>query len=102
MKPSTDAAKYAGAAYARVLSDGKHTHAVYLDGDGADEIVMKLPYGEYSAEWLNVTGEVAALEKFLHKGGEKTLRTPKYQTGVALRLDRTPNDNRLPARKGGA
>jgi asparagine synthetase B (glutamine-hydrolysing) len=82
MKPSADAVKHAGAAYARVLSDGKHTYTVYLDGDGADE--------------------VAALEEFLHKGGEKSLRTPKYQSGVALRLHRTPNDNRLPAKKGGA
>jgi len=103
MKPNADALKHAGAAHARALSDGNHAYAVYLDGDGADEIVMNLPYGEYSAEWLNVvTGEVAALEKFLHKGGEKTLRTPKYQGGIALRLQRTPNENRLPKKKGGA
>lgn len=103
MKPDADAVKHAGAAYARVLSNDEYIYAVYLDGDGADEIIMKLPHGEYSAEWLNVvTGEVAALEKFLHKGGEKTLRTPKYQGGIALRLDRAPNDNRLPEKKGGA
>lgn len=89
MLPDADAVKHAGTSYARVLSNGEYTYAVYLDGDGADEIVMKLPHGEYSAEWLNVaTGEVAGLEKFLHKGGEKTLRVPNYESGIALRLVR--------------
>ncbi len=103
MKPNADVVKHAGAAHARVLSDGKQCYAVYLDGDGADEIVMRLPYGEYSAEWVNVlTGEVAALERFLHKGGERALQTPKHESGIALRLVRTPNENRLPEKKGGA
>jgi len=49
--------------------------------------VMNLAAGEYSAEWLNVVGgEVASLEKFVHKGGEKTLVVPKYESGIALQL----------------
>jgi hypothetical protein len=86
MKPNAEAVKYSGAAFARVLSSGTKSYAIYLDGD-ADKIVMNLAAGEYSAEWVNVVGgEVAALEKFVHKGGEKTLVVPKYESGIALQL----------------
>jgi len=38
-------------------------------------------------EWLNVaTGKIEQLEKFTYKGGAKTLQSPAFQNGIALRL----------------
>jgi len=62
---------------------------VYLDGSGPVEITLDLPAGEYSGQWLNpMTGQVEQVNKFLHRGGDKALRTPEFLGGIALRLKR--------------
>jgi hypothetical protein len=92
MKPDANAVKHGGRVYARVLADGKRNYGMYLDGDGPSEILLRLPNGDYSGEFVNVvTGESTKLEKFTHRGGEKTLLTPKFEGGIALRLERSPN-----------
>ncbi|MGH9741817.1 MAG: hypothetical protein ACRD51_05630 [Candidatus Acidiferrum sp.] len=82
--------KHAAGATARVLSNPGKEYAIYLDGNGPTTIALQLPAGNYSAEWKNViTGSIAQLEAFRHKGGERVLTSPAFQNGIALRLKRT-------------
>ena len=90
MKPDSNAVKFAGGTYPRVLSNGRDQYGIYLDGSAAGEIVLRLPAGDYSGEWVNVvTGRGTKIEKFGHQGGEKTLIAPKFEGGIALQLGRT-------------
>jgi hypothetical protein len=62
---------------------------MYFDGNGPAEVMLELPAGEYSGEWINTkTGETEGLERFRHRGGKKTLQTPAFQNGIALRLEK--------------
>ena len=89
MTPDYSAVKHAGATYARVLSKPGKVYAIYLDGSGPADLVLNLPPGNYSAEWINTeSGDVAKPEKFEHKGGEKVLPSPSFKDGVALKLVR--------------
>jgi hypothetical protein len=89
LAPDRHTVKHATGSYARVLSNPGHEYAMYFDGDGPAEVVLDLPAGEYSGEWINTkTGETEGLERFRHRGGEKTLQTPAFQNGIALRLER--------------
>jgi hypothetical protein len=92
LQPDTRTVKHAAGLTARVLSSAGKEYAVYLDGNGPDELTLELPPGNYSAEWLNVaTGKIEQWEKFTHKGGDKVLQSPAFQSGIALRLKRTPS-----------
>jgi hypothetical protein len=91
LRPDTRTVKHSAGAAARVLSSPGKEYAIYLDGNGPTDLTLELPAGNYSCEWVNVaTGEIAQLEKFAHKGGEKVLQSPAFQNGIALRLKRTP------------
>jgi len=91
LTPDQHTVKHAAGTYARVLSNPGHQYAMYFDGNGTAEIVLELPAGEYSGEWINTkTGETEGLERFRHRGGEKTLQTPAFQNGIALRLQSIP------------
>ncbi len=73
------------------LSNPGKQYAIYLDGNGPVELLLDLPPGTYSSEWLNVaTGKIDQLETFIHHGGPKTLNSPAFQNGLALRLTKTP------------
>jgi hypothetical protein len=90
MKPDADAVKSAGGAYPRVLSNGRGQYGIYLDGSGGGDIVLRLPAGDYAGEWVNVvTGESAKVERMVHKGGESRVTAPKFEGGIALRLERS-------------
>jgi hypothetical protein len=87
LQPDTRTVKHAAGVTARVLSSAGKEYAVYLDGNGPAELTLELPPGNYSAEWLNVTtGKIEQWEKFTHKGGDKVLQSPAFQSGIALRL----------------
>jgi hypothetical protein len=91
LRPDTLTVKHSAGATACVLSDAGKEYAIYLDGNGPTSLTLELLPGSYSSEWVNVaTGEIAQLEKFAHRGGEKVLQTPAFQNGIALRLKRTP------------
>jgi hypothetical protein len=91
LRPDTLTVKHAADTTPRALSNPGKEYAIYLDGSGPAEIILDLPPGNYSSEWLNVvTGKIDQLEKFIHKGGTKTLQSPNFQNGIALRLTRTP------------
>ena len=100
LQPDTRTVKHAAGVTARVLSSVGKEYAVYLDGNGPAELTLELPPGNYSAEWLNVaTGKIEQWEKFTHKGGDKVLQAPKFQSGIALRLKRTPSPTRTPPQR---
>ena len=100
LQPDTRTVKHAAGVTARVLSSVGKEYAVYLDGNGPAELTLELPPGNYSAEWLNVaTGKIEQWEKFTHKDGGKVLQAPKFQSGIALRLKRTPSPTRTPPQR---
>jgi hypothetical protein len=54
-------------------------------------VILDLPKGDYSSEWMNIgTGGIEKAEKFHHAGGDKTVSTPNFENGIALRLNRLP------------
>jgi hypothetical protein len=90
LRPDSQTILHATGVIPHGLSDTKSHFAFYLDGKGPTEVNLKLPAGDYSAEWINVsTGETTQRERFSHQGGEKHLLSPPFEQGIALRLVRT-------------
>jgi hypothetical protein len=89
MTPDTHTVTHAGGTYARVLSSPGGQYAIYFDGSGPADVALELPAGEYSGDWINTnTGAIERSERFQHSGGTKILRTPGFENGIALRLER--------------
>jgi hypothetical protein len=75
---------------AHVLSNPGREYAIYLDGNGPADLTLALPPGDYKLEWLNTkSGAIDKSEDFHHADGEKSLTSPPFENGVALRLSRT-------------
>ena len=55
MRPDSRTVKLAPGVTARVLSSPAKQYAIYLDGNGPTELVVTLPPGNYSAEWISVS-----------------------------------------------
>jgi len=90
MAPDYRTVKHAGAAYARVLSATGKVYGIYLDGGGPVELVLDLPAGAYSGEWIDTeSGEIVKMETIQDAGGEKLLQSPVFRNGIALRLIRS-------------
>jgi len=87
LAPDTHSVRHAAGAYARVLSARGKQYAMYLDGNGPADLVLNLPAGTYSGEWIDVeSGETTAVQKFEYSGGEKVLHSPLFHDGIALHL----------------
>jgi len=92
LRPDRGVVRHAAGLYARVLSAPGSVYAAYLDGAGPAVIRLDLPAGAYNGDWIDIeTGRVAKTEKLRHRGGALTLRTPAFQDGIALRLNRAAN-----------
>jgi hypothetical protein len=65
-------------------------YAIYLKGHPAKEaLVVDLPAGKYSAEWINVlNGEISHRTDLIHAGGDARLSPPEYADDIALRIRR--------------
>lgn len=91
LRPDAQVVKHSTGVVPRVLSKPGREYAIYFEGNGPTSVTLALPPGKYSSEWLDVkTGSFEQLESFEHKGGEKTLNSPAFQNGIALRLRRLP------------
>jgi hypothetical protein len=99
LRPDANVVTHAAGTTARVLANSGKEYAIYLDGagggvrpsDAAGGVTLRVPAGDYSAEWINVeTGATVQPEMFHHAGGEKVLSAPKFENGIALRLKRVP------------
>jgi len=78
---------------ARALVQEGIDYGIYINGGDVVELVVELPRGEYSSEWINTkTGRTERKENFRHDGGERTLLSPKYLEDIALRIQRTPKN----------
>jgi len=88
MKPDFDLVKHAGGVVAHALSSGRE-YAVYLDGNGPSEVSLNLVAGDYSAAWVDVvSGEKKDVGTFHHLGGVKTIQSPAFRDGIAVRISR--------------
>lgn len=88
MAPDSVTVKHAQGVYTRMLSSPKGGYAMYVDGSGPTDVSMSLPVGEYVLLWMDVSTGVKSSESFRHAGGEKTIRTPEFRSGIAMRLTR--------------
>ncbi len=74
----------------RALLEKGRQYAMYINGGGVTYLMVDIPEGSYSVEWLNTkTGKVDATESIQHKGGNRRLQTPGYDNDIALRIMRT-------------
>jgi hypothetical protein len=75
----------------RVLAEAGKAYAVYVNGGTAAQLVLDLPAGGYTAEWVSTrTGEVEKAEDFTHPGGGRALTSPAYTEDIALRVKKVP------------
>lgn len=89
MAPDFDTVQHAGGVTTHTLSSHTGQYAMYVDGNGPAEISLKLPPGEYSLSWVDVTtGEKIDAGAFKHPGGQKILKTPIFSNGLAARISR--------------
>ncbi|UCC96576.1 MAG: hypothetical protein JSW66_12110 [Phycisphaerales bacterium] len=83
-------------ATARALVERGRAYAIYINGGNATQLQVELPRGKYRTEWINTkTGEVDKKETFDHAGGRLTLKTPKYENDVALRILCSDENDRI-------
>jgi hypothetical protein len=74
-------------ATARALVDKGRAYAIYINGGSKAKLLMELPEGKYTAEWINTkNGKTDKNEKFDHPGGNRTLESPEYEDDIALRI----------------
>jgi hypothetical protein len=72
------------------LVQAGRVYAIYINGGSEAQLVVELPKGNYTAEWVNTkTGQVDKKETFEHSAGSRTLGSPKYVDDVALRILRS-------------
>jgi hypothetical protein len=58
-------------------------------GEYTENLNLNLPPGKYKADWVDpASGNVLDTETFNHKGGNRTLTTPKHSVDIALRIKR--------------
>jgi len=89
VKPDGQVVKHAAGARARAISEPGREYAIYFDGKGPIDVLFELPAGEYAGEWLNPeSGNVDRRESFRHGGGTRSLQSPPFGDGIALKLRR--------------
>jgi hypothetical protein len=89
IKSIRDAGKPNANLTARALVEAGRAYAVYINGGTRVDVVIELPAGAYTAEWLDTkTGKVARSERFSHDRGNKSLGSPDYSEDIALAVKR--------------
>ncbi|HNY26026.1 MAG TPA: ThuA domain-containing protein [Candidatus Sumerlaeota bacterium] len=74
-------------ATARVLAAEGTAYALYLNGGKQANLDLKIPAGQYTAQWINIkTGATEKTEAIQHKEGICTLKSPEYDGEIGLRL----------------
>jgi hypothetical protein len=89
LHPNFDLVKSGGGVVTHTLSSASGEYALYLDGSGPTALVLNLPEGEYSIFWVDVvSGEKKHGGTFRYPGGDKTVKSPAFKNGIALRISR--------------
>lgn len=87
LRPDCQVVIHAGGVEAHALSTPGREYAIYLDGGGSGDLMLELPKGHYTGEWMSVTtGVVLRSENFVHSGGRRVLPPPTVTDGLALWL----------------
>ncbi|MGA8035306.1 MAG: hypothetical protein WA823_06785 [Candidatus Acidiferrales bacterium] len=69
------------------MSSADRVYAIYLDGDGPVDLTLRLPQGHFHADWLSTTtGKIASSEDFQNPDRPKTIRSPGFKIGIALKV----------------
>jgi hypothetical protein len=93
LRPDFDLVKHAGGVVTHALSSGRGEYAVYWDGTGPAELSLNLPVGVYAVWWVDVvSGEKKDVDSLKHTGGEKTITSPAFRNGIAMRI--SPRESR--------
>ncbi len=77
-------------ATARCLADPGKAYAIYIKGGTGATLTLKLPAGEYNAEWIDP--HTGAVTRTLPSGavrGTWEVASPEYREDIALRIRRT-------------
>jgi hypothetical protein len=76
-------------AFTRALrTDGRI--GVYVRGDGTTTLRLRLPPGVWTEEWVDTReGAVVKREVLAHESGTREVRSPRYETDIAVRLVKT-------------
>jgi len=91
MKPDNSVIKggVPSGATAHALVRKGHEYAIYMHGGNQVDLVLDLPAGDLTAEWVDTkSGRIARRESFRHEGQNRTFRSPHYSKDVALRISR--------------
>jgi len=68
----------------------KEDYYTVTPGKYLEKLVLELPAGKYRADWVDpASGTEVGTESFTHRGGTRTLTTPKHSVDIALRIRRT-------------
>lgn len=87
MKPDFSVVVHADGVVAHALSNGRGLYAMYLDGQGAGRLRLRLPAGNYRGVWIDpATGAETATGTLRSDGNALALEMPKFAQGEALRL----------------
>lgn len=74
-------------AAARALVEKGRTYAIYINGGSRANLIVELPEGRYTTEWINTkTGQTDKKTTFHYSGGRMTLESPQYEDDIALRI----------------
>lgn len=80
----------AKAAIVEALAERGKAYAIYICGGARVDLTIKIPAGEYQAQWINTrTGKVVKERSFSQVAASRTLRSPVYFEDIALRIVRT-------------
>jgi hypothetical protein len=72
------------------LAERGKAYAIYICGGTQADLTIKIPTGEYQAQWINTrTGKVVKERSFLQAAVRRTLKSPMYSEDIALRIVRT-------------
>lgn len=68
---------------------GEATAQLLLLEDGVTDLTLDLASGRYRVDWIApATGAVLESGDISHDGGNRILKTPKYEIDIALRIKR--------------
>ena len=74
-------------ATSRALVDKGRAYAIYINGGSQVNLIVELPEGRYTVEWINTkTGQTDKRNAFYCSGGRLTLESPPYEDDIALRI----------------
>jgi len=89
MRPDFDVVAHAGGVTTHALSSTRGEYAIYVDGIGPVELGLNLPAGSYEVSWMDViSGKKMDSQTFSHAGGKKSMASPGFAKGIALRISR--------------